>query len=106
MRVDLPAPLSPTRATTSPAWTSKSTPESASTAPNRLLTPLASSRGVDCAGVVEGMSVISGLLDPVLGAGLLVLGRADLAGLPVPVGDDGGLHRVGGDRLDGDLVRG
>src|SRR6476659_7895495 len=38
--VDLPAPLSPTRATTSPGWTSKSTPSSACTGPNLLLTPL------------------------------------------------------------------
>src|SRR5437899_2953849 len=37
--VDLPAPLSPTRPTTSPAWTSRSTPSRACTAPNRLLTP-------------------------------------------------------------------
>ena len=37
--VDLPAPLSPTRATTSPARTSKSTSVSAWTAPNRLLIP-------------------------------------------------------------------
>src|SRR3954452_11363572 len=43
-RVDLPAPLSPTRATTSPALTSKSTPSSAWTAPNRLLTPPSASR--------------------------------------------------------------
>src|SRR5437764_7330409 len=38
-RVDLPAPLSPTRATTSPARTSKSTPSRAWTGPKRLLTP-------------------------------------------------------------------
>ena len=42
--VDLPAPLSPTSATTSPAWTSKFTSESASTGPNLLLTPLNVSR--------------------------------------------------------------
>ena len=41
--VDLPAPLSPTRPTTSPAWTSKSTPSSACTAPKRLLTPSSAS---------------------------------------------------------------
>ena len=38
-RVDLPAPLSPTRATTSPAWTSRSMSVSAETAPNCLLMP-------------------------------------------------------------------
>ena len=45
MRVDLPAPLSPTRATTSPASTLKSTSVSACTAPNRLFTPLSSRTG-------------------------------------------------------------
>ena len=44
MSVDLPAPLSPTRATTSPAWISKSTSTSASTEPNRLDTPWAANR--------------------------------------------------------------
>src|SRR5215212_5479062 len=43
--VDLPAPLSPTSPTTSPAWTSKSTPASACTAPKRLLTPCSASSG-------------------------------------------------------------
>src|SRR5215211_2444626 len=38
-RVDLPAPLSPTRATTSPGRTSRSTPSSAWTGPKLLLTP-------------------------------------------------------------------
>ena len=37
--VDLPAPLSPTRATTSPAWMSSSMSASACTAPNCLDTP-------------------------------------------------------------------
>src|SRR5207302_9549173 len=45
-RVDLPAPLSPTRPTTSPAATSKSTPSSACTAPNLLLTPRRARSGV------------------------------------------------------------
>src|SRR6266487_811115 len=44
--VDLPAPLSPTRAVTSPAGAAKSTSLSACTAPNRLLTPRNSSMGV------------------------------------------------------------
>src|SRR3954468_1130396 len=43
-RVDLPAPLSPTRAITSPLATWKSTPFSACTAPNVLWTPRSSSR--------------------------------------------------------------
>src|SRR5260221_12960338 len=37
--VDVPDPLSPTRPTTSPAWTAKSTRSRAWTGPNRLLTP-------------------------------------------------------------------
>src|ERR671911_2850038 len=45
-RVDLPAPLSPTRATTSPSWTSKSTTLSAWTGPKLLLTPFRASTGV------------------------------------------------------------
>src|SRR5436305_11777878 len=45
-RVDLPAPLSPTSPTTSPAATSKSTPSSACTTPNLLLTPRRASSGV------------------------------------------------------------
>src|SRR5215217_6925279 len=43
--VDLPAPLSPTRPTTSPARTSKSTPPSACTAPKRFVTPCSASSG-------------------------------------------------------------
>src|SRR4051794_10561429 len=61
IRVDLPAPLSPTRATTSPAPTSKSTSVSARTAPKLLLTPFSSSRGVfgPAAGCVAVTSVTS-----------------------------------------------
>src|SRR4051795_2635765 len=44
MRVDFPAPLSPTRAMISPADTWKSTPFRAVTAPKRLKTPFSSSR--------------------------------------------------------------
>src|SRR5712692_6421123 len=43
--VDLPAPLSPTKPTTSAGRTSKSTSLSACTGPNRLLTPFSCSRG-------------------------------------------------------------
>src|SRR6266508_5873025 len=46
MRVDLPAPLSPTSAVTWPAWAAKSTALSACTAPKRLLTPRSSRSGV------------------------------------------------------------
>src|SRR5436309_578066 len=45
IRVDLPAPLSPTSAITSPARTSKSTSVSACTTPNDFETPLSSSVG-------------------------------------------------------------
>src|ERR671924_408921 len=44
--VDFPAPLSPTSATTSPAWTSKSTSLSAWTGPKLLLTPSRDRTGV------------------------------------------------------------
>src|SRR5262249_52861851 len=43
--VDLPAPFSPTTAWISPNATSKSTPSSATVAPNRLLTPSALTAG-------------------------------------------------------------
>src|SRR5438477_564578 len=43
-RVDLPAPLSPTKPTTSPAFTSKSTLSRAWTGPKPLLTPSRLSR--------------------------------------------------------------
>src|SRR5438270_3327190 len=47
MSVDLPAPLSPTRAITSPARTSKSTSASACTEPKDLVRPRSSRSGVD-----------------------------------------------------------
>src|SRR2546429_751963 len=43
--VDLPAPFSPTTAWISPRATSKSTPSSATVAPNRLVTPSALAAG-------------------------------------------------------------
>src|SRR5215218_7255304 len=46
----LPAPLSPTRAATSPGWTAKSTPRSARTPPKLFVMPLASSSGSLTAG--------------------------------------------------------
>src|SRR5262245_28618413 len=45
MSVDFPAPLSPTRPTTSPDQTSKSTSRKACTAPNALLVPVSSKAG-------------------------------------------------------------
>src|SRR5579884_4364797 len=44
--VDLPAPLSPTSAITSPARTSKSAPRRACTEPNDFVTPRSSRSGV------------------------------------------------------------
>src|SRR5436305_6353705 len=44
--VDLPAPLSPTRAVTSPAYTVKSTSRRTCTAPKLLLMPCSSNSGV------------------------------------------------------------
>src|SRR5207248_7640670 len=45
IKVDLPAPFSPTTAWISPKATAKSTPSSAMVAPNRLLTPSALAAG-------------------------------------------------------------
>src|SRR5215212_7482976 len=104
MSVDLPAPLSPTTATTSPAWTSKSTSVSASTAPNRLVTPLSSRSGPSEAAVAV-VTVAFSLTDSVLRAGRLVGAGADVGGLPVAVLDDGVLDLVGGHRGDVDLER-
>src|SRR5580704_9286971 len=47
IRVDFPAPLSPARASTSPAWSRKETSLRAWTPPNRLETFSASSSGED-----------------------------------------------------------
>src|SRR5689334_18018755 len=68
MSVDLPAPLSPTRAMTSPAATRKSTWYSAWTAPNRFETPRSSRTG--------WLSVIGS--DPGLRAEVRVLAGADV----------------------------
>src|SRR4051812_22101426 len=105
MSVDLPAPLSPTRPTTSPALTSKSRSLSAWTAPNRLLTPLsdrsepfelipdpfvlsfpvaATRRGPQG---TPGDASRSNLLEPRLLARRGVLLRADLLDRPVVVLD-------------------
>src|SRR3954453_9060410 len=101
--VDLPAPLSPTRPTTSPAPTSKSTPSRAWTAPKRLLTPRSSSSGaVAVAVVLMSGTLSSGPRDARVLAGALVLAGAQLPRLPEAVLDDGVLD-VGlddGDRLE------
>src|SRR6476661_432407 len=120
IKVDLPAPLSPTSATTSPCPTSKSTSVSARTAPKLLLTPFSSSRGVfdPAAGSVAVASVTSllplrrgplrslchFLLHAVLLARRRVCARADLARLPETVLHDGRLDVVSGhrDRLQQD----
>src|SRR5215211_1449230 len=96
--VDLPAPLSPTSAITSPERTSKSTSVNASTEPKLLRMPRASSVGVSEAmvvGVDSAVAVIGatvegapeGALDVVscLLAELRVLPAADLALLEVAV---------------------
>src|SRR5882757_6845349 len=99
--VDLPAPLSPTIATTSPACTSMSTPLSARTAPKRLLMPRSDricSGGRPRAGAeVNGMGVpwlIGWLLDSGRGAHTGVLGRADLRDGVDAVRDHGSHDRV------------
>src|SRR5437773_2123053 len=95
--VDLPAPLSPTSATTSPALTSKSTSVRASTAPNRLVTPLTSRRGRSGAAVAEAVVIARVLLDSVLRASGLVGARTHVGGLPEAVGDHCALDLVGRD---------
>src|SRR3954469_18267462 len=99
--VDFPAPLSPTRPTTSPAPTWKSTLLSAWTAPNRLLTPRSSNIGA----LAVAVAFMSGILlfalragDAGLLAGARVLARAELRGLPEAVLDDGVLDVALDDR--------
>src|SRR5436305_8574898 len=89
--VDLPAPLSPTRPTTSPALTSRLTPSRACTAPNLLLTPRMESKAPlpfnfsrpfpfrrGGAGRSRERPAPSALLQSVLHARRLVGARADL----------------------------
>src|SRR3954452_14638086 len=94
-RVDFPAPLSPTRATTSPAATWKSTSERACTAPKRLLMPRSSRTGL--ASLMSGTSAFL-LADARVRAGLLVRAGADLVSRPEAVLDDGVVDVVLGDR--------
>src|ERR1700694_5731071 len=58
INVDLPAPLSPTRAITSPARTSKSTSLSACTEPKLLLIPRTASAGTTAVGAAGLVAVI------------------------------------------------
>src|SRR5665648_214154 len=109
MSVDLPAPLSPTSATTSPASTSKSTPVRASRGPNRLLTPFSARRGG--AVVVAFMAGTCSSPNPLLlnpgGLACCRVGAgADGLGRPEAVRDHGALDVVlgHGDRIQDDGV--
>src|SRR5829696_2920012 len=94
IRVDLPAPLSPTRAITSPGRTSKSTSLSAWTEPKLFEIPWSSSRGVGAEAVVTAGEDGGGTPwrrpppDRFLVAELRVLADADLAPLQIPVEED------------------
>src|SRR6476661_5930586 len=116
--VDLPAPLSPTSPTTSPAFTSKSMLLSACTGPNRLLTPFSCNRGAfefmsdpfrswGLPGAAAGWrpratrpkrGTVSGSCDSRRLARGRVCGRADLRGRPELVLDDRAVDVGLGDR--------
>src|SRR5438874_2672712 len=118
--VDLPAPLSPTRATTSDGRTSKRTSVSACTAPNRLLMPRSSNSGPGRSTVIRPSRSSDGggrgsrrrtsgwrLLDACALAGRREFRRADLGhriGAVELVSDDRVLDRLGAGDLavDGD----
>src|SRR4051794_28473196 len=70
IRVDLPAPFSPTRAWTSPTWTVMSAVRMARTAPNRLETPRTDSRSAAAPGP-EGEEGVASVA-PVAGGSLIV----------------------------------
>src|SRR5215207_1767618 len=83
----LPAPLSPTRAVTCPAYVSRSTPRSTCTAPKLLFTPRRDSTGCPCVAtfsvgeVAAAAMVVLGAGDPGVGARLLQgSAGADVAG--------------------------
>src|SRR5436305_847502 len=88
--VDLPAPLSPTRPTTSPALTVKSTRSKAWTGPNRLLMPSSSRSGVPSAAISAR--------DSRFFACRLVGARAQFGGGDEPVFDHGRFDIVFGHR--------
>src|SRR5947209_8296877 len=89
--VDLPAPLSPTSAITSPARTSKSTSSSACTDPKVFVIPRSSSGGAgvamgrDASLERDGVDCATPSLRVFLAAVLRVLAHADLALLERPV---------------------
>src|SRR4051794_21580496 len=100
-RVDLPAPLSPTRPTTSPGSTAKLTRSRAWTGPNFLLTPSISSRAVE-------VITSPGLGDTRFFACLGVGAGAEFFGGDEPIGDHGLLdvvfdHRDGFQQHRGNL---
>src|SRR5215211_2460069 len=113
MSVDLPAPFSPSSACTSPRRRSKSTRSFATTAPNRLVTPLSSrAGGVSLRGLLHRVGDVRDLaredllLDLVeLGLVLLDLRRhgahAHSLRLEVEHGVRAGLERSGLDILGG-----
>src|SRR5579863_6920263 len=110
--VDLPAPLSPTRAVTCPAGMSRSMPVSACTGPNVLLTPRRRSSGCRaCAGALYAIIQLPG--DPGGRARGRVRAGAELGHGDEVVLDHRGVHvrrgdplRVGEDGRDGDLGHG
>src|SRR3712207_3294941 len=84
--VDLPAPFSPTRAWTVPAWTVMSALRMARTAPYRLDTPVTDRRSAPVPEAVDWTGAASA--DPVVGLSLIISslrtvpGRAGGAGPP------------------------
>src|SRR6187431_1415070 len=115
MRVDLPAPLSPTSAVTLPGYTLRSTPLRTLTGPKDFFTPTSWMIGSDislpCAVVHERGATALGrgaplrrklLRHSVLGALGLDIGRADVGVGGVTGGDDL-LDLVGSDELRRDL---
>src|SRR5262245_26553924 len=111
INVDLPAPLSPTSAITSPSCTSRSTSVSACTDPNDLVTPRGSRRGASLTGGCliphqrrrrpVGASVVCHICVEL--AVLRVLAVADLAPLEPAAGDQLPPVRLG-DHLRRDQV--
>src|SRR3954447_7108829 len=95
--VDLPAPLSPTSAVTSPRWTVRSTSCSTCTGPKRLFSFRISRIGSVIHLLLPGAPVRVGLLDAGLVA-LLLDAVADVGGLEGARVDDV-LHVVVGDHL-------